>query len=895
MAIIAICESIFNLFSMKKVLLILLLSIVCLHSSFATHQRAGEITYRYLSGLTYEVTIITYSYAPSTADRCELDLSWGDGQISTLPRINGPAGVNPAGVSCDHLGELVGPDIKRNLYIGQHTYPAASTYIVSLEDPNRNYGILNIPNSVDVPLYIETQLTVNPFLGPNSSPQLLLPPIDRGCVGNPFLHNAGAYDPDGDSLSFKMVTCRGAGGKYILGYKLPSEVDATQAGTFTLNKITGDIIWDSPTMQGEYNIAFLIEEWRNGIKIGYVTRDMQISIVSCANKPPIIQLPQDTCVEAGTTLTAKISATDANGDVITLTASGGPLLVPVSPATFTQPLDSASRVTGTFIWNTICNHVQRLPYQVFFKAMDDNDTVKLFDVKTWNIKVVGPATHNVIAIPMGNGVNLTWSPNTCQNIAGYKIYRKNGFYGYIHGYCETGVPVYTGYKLITTLASPSVTAYLDDNNDAGLVHGIDYCYIIVAYYPDEAESYASDEVCVSLRKDVAIITNVSVEATSSAAGRIYLAWSKPTEIDTIQAPGPYIYLIYRSTGFAGENPVLIDSLSNLNDTIYHDSGINTSDNAFSYRIDVISNTPGKRRMIGASQIASSVFLQLQPGDEKIRMIFGIAVPWNNKNYVIYRQNPVTLAYDSIATSTAPSFVDSALVNRNNYCYYIKSIGSYSSPGLIDPLINLSQQACATPVDNEPPCAPQLTVSTNCAQSTNTLHWTFPNLTCAHDTKNILIYYSPLLEGQLVIIDSIPNTSEMIYQHNGLASISGCYAVAARDSVGNLSLRSDTICIDIDSCSRYRLPNVFTPNSDGYNDYFIPFPYTSVQKIDLKIFNRWGKEVFSTSDPAILWDGKNKATNTDCSDGVYYYICDVFEITLTGQVKRSLQGSIHILR
>lgn len=880
---------------MKKVLFILLFIIVSLHPSFATHQRAGEITYRYISGLTYEVTIITYSYEPSTADRPELDLSWGDGQINTLPRANGPAGFNRAGIYCDHLGEIVDVDIKRNLYIGEHTFPAASSYIVSLEDPNRNNGILNIPNSVDVPFYIETQLVVNPFLGANSSPQLLLPPIDKGCVGSPFLHNPGAYDPDGDSLSFKLVPCRGTGGLYIPGYKLPNLVDPTQTGTFTINNATGDILWDSPTLQGEYNIAFLIEEWRNGIRIGYVTRDMQITIVSCDNKPPILQLPKDTCVEAGTTLTAKISASDVNGDVITLTANGGPLLSLISPATFTQPLDSARRVTGTFTWNTVCAHVKRLPYQVFFKAIDDNKIVKLFDVKAWNIKIVGPATRNVATLPIGNAIKVVWSLNKCQNIAGYKIYRRNGFYGYVHGYCETGVPAFTGYKLITTINLAKDTSYVDDNHGAGLVHGIDYCYIVVAYYPDGAESYASDEICVSLKKDVAIITNVSIKVTSSSVGTIYLAWSKPTQIDTIQAPGPYTYLIYRAVGLIGQNPVLIDSLNNLNDTIYYDNGINTRDNVLSYRVDVINRTPGNRFRIGASQTASSVFLQLIPSDKKMRMTFGFAVPWNNIKYVIYRQNPITLAYDSIATSLLPSFVDSILVNGQTYCYYVKSIGSYSSPGLIDPLINLSQQTCAIAVDNIPPCAPQLKVLTNCAQSANLLHWAFPNLQCSSDVKKILIYYSPLHDGQFLLIDSVSNSTEMVYQHIGLASIAGCYKVAARDSVGNLSLTSDIICIDIDSCSRYRLPNVFTPNNDTYNDFFVPFPYTSVQKIDLKIFNRWGKEVFSTTNPAILWDGKIKGTNNECSDGVYYYICEVFEITLTGPVKRLLQGSIHILR
>ena len=879
---------------MKKVLVILLLTICCINPSLATHQRAGEITYRFISGLTYEITIVTYSYSQSNADRCELTISWGDGQSSTLSRSNGAFGPSPSGFNC-YLGEDVSPEIKRNLYVGRHTYPGASTYTISLEDPNRNYGILNIPNSVDVPLYIETQLTINPFLGPNSSPQLLLPPIDQGCVDNPFLHNPGAWDPDGDSLSYKMTVCRGAGGLNIPGYKLPNKADPSHTGNFSINAITGDILWDSPTMLGEYNIAFLIEEWRNGVRIGYITRDMQINIGACSNKPPVIVPPADTCVEAGTTLDLKIVATDANNDVITLTASGGPLLTLLSPATFTYPLDSAGRVTGRFIWNTVCKHVQRQPYQVFFKAIDDNDTIKLFDIKTWNIKVVGPATKNVAAVPLGNAIKINWSPNPCANISGYKVYRRTGFYGYVHDYCETGVPAYTGYQLIATLKSPQSIDFLDDNNGKGLIHGVDYCYIITAYFPDNAESYASEEVCASLKKDVAIITNVSVEITSQASGKIYLAWSKPTEIDPVQAPGPYAYLLYHSNDISGQNLVLIDSLQNLNDTIYLDNGINTVDNPWTYRVDVVNKTPGNRFTIGASQVASSVYLLLKPGDQKMRMTFGYSVPWQNSRYVIYRQNPVTTLFDSIGTTNVPSFIDTTLVNGNTYCYYVKSIGSYSSPGLLDPLINLSQQTCGIPVDNEPPCPPILTVTTNCLPSENMLSWTFPNQKCAHDVNTFLIYYSPLINSPLSVIATLPASGGNIYSHTGMVSIAGCYSIVAVDSVGNSSPMSDTVCVDIDSCSRYRLPNVFTPNSDQKNDFFIPFPYSSVDKIDLTVFNRWGKVVFSTHDPAIKWDGKNQSTNTECSDGVYYYVCDVFELTLYGSMKRTLKGSIHIMR
>jgi gliding motility-associated-like protein len=124
---------------------------------------------------------------------------------------------------------------------------------------------------------------------------------------------------------------------------------------------------------------------------------------------------------------------------------------------------------------------------------------------------------------------------------------------------------------------------------------------------------------------------------------------------------------------------------------------------------------------------------------------------------------------------------------------------------------------------------------------------------------------------------------------------GCYAVLAVDKAGNRSRMSDTACITVDTCGRYRLPNVFSPNDDGFNDYFVPFPFVGVERIDLQVFNRWGKLVFKTSDPDINWDGKIMGTNQPASDGVYYYICDVYEVAGEGTVKRTLKGSITIIR
>ena len=572
--------------SLLQLFILLFLSLPSL--LFATHQRAAEIIYRHLSGLTYEITLISYTYTPSPANayRDYLSINWGDNSVSDIPRIEKTNLAN---------------DITYNRYVGQHTYSGPSTYIISCEDPNRNGGILNIPNSINTPLFIYSELVINPFLGGyNNSPVLLIPPIDNGCVDQPFYHNPGAYDPDGDSLSYRLVPCRGAQGLPIPGYTLPPA-----SNFFTLDSITGDLYWDSPIQQGEYNIAILIEEWRNGIKIGSIERDMQIIITACNNRPPIIDIPNDTCIEAGMKLTFDVKAYDPDSTDLTLTGTGGPLLLPDHPAILIpNPATGHGHTKTTFSWQTICTHVKRPPYRVFFKAIDNGIPVNLANIKSMQIRVVGPAPKNLTATPLGSSITLNWDNYSCQNASGYYIYRKADSTGYIPGYCQTGVPPYLGYSLIDNISGIAKTSYLDNNHGSGLIPGIKYCYLVVAYYPDKAEGYASNEVCAGLKKDVPVITNVSVNTTDEVTGSMYIAWSKPTELDTLLAPGPYMYVINRSMPGAPAQFVPVDSLYSLNDTIITDTLINTKRYYFRYRIDFYNLTPGNTFLIGTSQTGS---------------------------------------------------------------------------------------------------------------------------------------------------------------------------------------------------------------------------------------------------------------------------------------------------
>ncbi len=860
-----------------RLLLAALLNLpVCL---YATHQRAMEITFRHLGALTYEITLTSYTNtkSPVNAARDYLQINWGDGTSGLIQRTQ--------------ISNL--PDtISYNRYLGQHTYPGPSDYVISCEDANRNSGILNIPNSVNIPMFVYSELTISPYMSYDNSPILLVPPVDNACVGQPFYHNPGAYDPDGDSLSYKLVTCLGMNGMPIPGYTLPYPANSCQ-----INPLTGDFSWISPVQQGEYNIAILIEEWRNGTRIGSVERDMQINVVSCNNRPPVVDSIADTCVEAGHILSFPVRAHDPDTlDIITLTALGGPFILTISPARMVPDTSRGQgHVTGTFQWPTVCEHVKRNPYQVYFKAQDDGLPVRLVDIKSMMILVIGPPPQNLATNPAGNTINLSWNPYSCANAKGFYVYRKSDSTGYVPSYCQTGVPAYLGYSRITVINDITTTNYLDDNKGSGLNRGIKYCYLVTAFFKDGAESYASNEACAELKKDVPAITNVSINTTSLSLGSLYLAWSKPTQLDTIQAPGPYKYLVYRSRS---DNPIqyaLIDSMFNLNDTIRPDTLLNTVDFSYRYRIDLYNLTTGNTFFLGSSQPASSMYLKLSPADKKMRISWTNEVPWNNNVFTVYRSSAFDGTYDSAGFSAIPSYVDRGLINGNTYYYKIKSRGSYSSAGFVDPIINFSQKTGGVPVDNDPPCPQILSDSVICQTFTNYLHWKNPGDTCGSDIARYYIYFSPSSLTKPVLIDSVLNPSDTVYIFKQPNSVVGCFSIIAVDSAGNQSNFSNTVCVDYTACPLYSLPNVFTPNGDGINDVYVPINNSSVDHVDMKILSRWGRQVFKTSDPEINWDGNDMNSSSACADGTYFFICDVYEITLTGIQQRTLQGSITLLR
>lgn len=911
---------------MKRIFSILIFSLLAL-CTHATHNRAGEIIFERVNGenpFLYQITVITYTkfnYPPGSggqaneADRCEVTVNFGDGTSSVVSRSNFGAGPNQCDAGVGNGSQVGNDDIKKNEYTIQHEFPGAGTYTVSMEDPNRNQDIQNIPNSVQVPFYIQSSITMDQVSGGNNAPILQNPPIDEGCVNVPFEHNPGAVDPDGDSLVYSIVRCRGAAGEIISGYQFPNQIGDPNGNNLTINTRTGDLIWNSPKSRGEFNICIQIDEYRkntsngNIIRVGSIIRDMQITIATCAKDPPDIDRLDRRCVTAGTRLLQNVRVTDPQNDRLIVSATGFPFEAS-NRATLNGSFtgnDGQVAIPGPppfnleFSWQTTCADIQQQPYWVYFKAKQDvtNNSVELVDFETFEILVVAPPVEISSITPEGKKLIVSWSRANCNQADGYDVYRYIDSTGYEAAECVTGVPEPLGYQLVGSTNSIDVTTFADDNGGEGLVHGQEYCYMIVTRYPDGSESYPSLERCGELIRDVPILNKVSVVETDSVNGSDSIAWYKPIELRTDLFGPPYSYRLYRSSTNSPDyveiftSPEVNDFLTL--DTIYFDTLLNTLQEQFFYKVELLSNGTANAE----SRAASSIFLSSTPRDNQLDLFWEVNVPWTNDEYVVYRFSNHTDSLDSfnvLDTVTGLNYSDMNLANNREYRYFVMSIGGYSSEELPKTLFNKSQIHTGIPMDLEAPCPPSnATIDGECDAELTEIFWDNPNLACENtdDVVSYNVYFANQLGKKLELLTTIEDPNITSYRHFKEGSIAGCYAITAIDSFDNESDFSQSLCID--NCPNYELPNVFTPTGDNLNDVFEPFPYKFVESISIQIFNRWGELVFETTDPDINWDGTRQKTGKELPSGVYYYDCQVNEIRLIGIVSRTIRSHVTLFR
>jgi len=906
----------------------------------ATHIKAGDISVKQkiCNEGTFIITLSMYGNTSSPIEPGSGSLNFGDGSVITTP--------SRSFITRPDLGDGIGV----YFFSAEHTYSQGGTYTISYSEPNRNAGILNIQNSVSTPFFIDTKIIFDKSIC-NNSPVLLSPPIDRACSALAFFHNPAAFDQDGDSLSFELtvpMSSRSLQATYLApnhpsfyasDFNTGNEMGNEQP-QFLIDALTGTIVWDAPGAVGEYNIAFIVNEWRKindvFVKLSSVRRDMQILVEECNNKRPDIIIPQDVCIYPGTLLEETILGSDPNNHDVKIEVFSGIFSLPNNPATFLpKPSDfqpSTPNASLAFQWTPNCSEVRNQPYQVTVKITDNPPNgPRLVRFKTWNIKVAAPPPVLSLAEVdiLQKKAKIEWSPYLCSNATKIQIWRRVGSFAFNPDNCVSGLPKFAGYSKIGEVG-PDITQFVDDNNGLGLDVGAVFCYRLTALFPlvGGAESKVSIELCLPpILADAPVITNVSVANTDAQLGEMIISWKRPYDLSQSDYVKPYEYALYRGKGLTGDEGLLKITSSNVLDTTFTDTGLNTRDFGYNYRIVLLARTSLSSNLIpvDTSSAASSVWNVATPKLKSISLNWEAITPWTNS----MQDNPMHLVYryDESSQDKNLILIDSVNVLENGfnyldegifqgrglndsefYCYRIKTRGTYGNSAIQSPIENFSQVICSTTLDTTPPCKPELVQAvidcdlfnsqTPCSQKifSNTIKWLEPiDDSCKKDIYRYHVYGSNSSAEEFNLLGSVSVTE---FVETGLTRLARCYKIIAVDRAGNESEVSEVMCYD--NCPSVFIPNVFTPNGDDYNERFELFEVDQacsrfIDKIMLSVYNIWGQIIVSIqNEGSLLWDG-NDAFGKPVPSGVYYFNADVQLDTLDpSKNAKQIKGWIHIV-
>src|SRR5688572_21408920 len=375
--------------------IIFVFSLFFSEKSLATHSMGADLTYECIGGNTYKVRLSFYRDCIGTTEPVNAlinisSASCGQSLSVTCYKIPGTGQeitpICPSVESTCNGGIYTG--IEEWIYEGTVVLPMQCTdWVFSFDLCCRNNAITTIddPGGNDFYIYSTLNNTIAPC---NNSPTFSDKPVPFVCLGQEFCFNHGAFDFDGDSLVYSLITPLhnpGAPVTYYAPYSASQPLNSVPGIQFSSEN--GNICMTPQSLEITV-MAVLVQEYRNGVLIGSVERDIQVTVLTCTNN-----LPTVSGINGTNDITATICADQPFCfDVFSNDVDGSQNLIveydqSIPGATFSAT--SAQHPTGTFCWTPSASNISAQPYCFTLSVHDDACPYMGYQIYSYCLTVTG--------------------------------------------------------------------------------------------------------------------------------------------------------------------------------------------------------------------------------------------------------------------------------------------------------------------------------------------------------------------------------------------------------------------------------------------------------------------------------------------------------------------------
>ncbi len=449
-----------NFNTLKYFTCLLVSLLLVFNTSKASHIVGLELYYTHVAGNTYKITLVAYGDCGPASSGAFATLSTASPAICIY---NGATSVSSISLTVQapstgveitpvcHADSLLTqctnpaysiPGIKKFVYSGNYTVSGPSSvwrfiFTGNLGGGSGSAGRAAAITNIGPGTTSQLVDTLNNTVYANSNPLMTTVPVPFFCLNNNDSYTPGAVDPDGDSLSFFLISgmngsggCSSIGGSvsYTGGYSGPAPLGVAP-GTFSFDQHTGQISFNPNILQRAL-VVYNVEEFRGGSFVGSCQREMTFLVLTCTSLPPTGVITGSTstggtvvdsthfriCQNSGA-FSININPVEADtSNTITVSATGLP-----TGSTFTTVNNGTNHPTCTFSWTS--TGVTPGTYIFYVTLRDNACPISGTQTRAFTVIILpSPVIHatggatvclGTAATLVGTGgVSYTWLPGT---------------------------------------------------------------------------------------------------------------------------------------------------------------------------------------------------------------------------------------------------------------------------------------------------------------------------------------------------------------------------------------------------------------------------------------------------------------------------------------------------